>query len=294
MPHTPRGRPQVRAMSRYERYTTYAVTKSAPSNRDTIRRVMKTGMQRSVAPSITGRSTNASSGGTGMSPIGTTLVTPRMRRMIPAIAAMISIWGLLFDPQQITQQIRSVTGALPEGAAGIINDQVEAVAAGAGAGVSIAAIIGILLALYSASKGMKAMIEGLNMIYDEEEKRGFIKLTLVTLVLTLGRLRAKQVRAFFRASAGAEASFLEASGVIWATALARPPFVSTCSLWESTKALSTYAYGKADHGHPDAIHADTSAGGFHHQSAFIRFRPFAFRGHLDGRNPLADVTHTGG
>ena len=106
--------------------------------------------------------------------------------IFPAIAAMISVWGLLFDPQQIAQQIESVTGTLPEGAAGIINDQVEAVAAGAGTGVSVAAIVGILLALYSASKGMKAMIEGLNIIYDEEEQRGFIKLNLVTLILTLG------------------------------------------------------------------------------------------------------------
>jgi len=109
-----------------------------------------------------------------------------------------------------------------------------------------------------------------------------------SLVLTLGRLRAMRARAFLKASAGAEASLLKAPGVIWATALTRPPFLSTCSLWESTKALSTYAYGHAEPGHPNAIHADDSAGGFHHQSAFIRFRPFAVRGHLDGRNPLAE------
>jgi hypothetical protein len=107
-------------------------------------------------------------------------------------------------------------------------------------------------------------------------------------VLTLGRLRAKRAPAFFKASAGAEQSLLRAEGVIWATALARPPFVSTCSLWESTKALSTYAYGNAERGHPDAIQADGSTGGFHHQSAFIRFRPFAARGGLDGRNPLVE------
>jgi hypothetical protein len=109
------------------------------------------------------------------------------------------------------------------------------------------------------------------------------------LVLTLGRLRATRAPAFFKASAGAEASLLKAPGAIWASALARPPFVSTCSLWESTKALSTYAYGNAEPGHPNAIHADSSSGGFHHQSAFIRFRPFAVRGHLDGRNPLSET-----
>ena len=106
--------------------------------------------------------------------------------IFPAIAAMISIWGLLFDPQQIAQQIESVSGALPEDAAGIVNDQAQAVAGGAGTGVSIAAVIGILLALYSASKGIQAMVEGLNIVYDEDEKRGFVKLTLVTLILTVG------------------------------------------------------------------------------------------------------------
>jgi membrane protein len=106
--------------------------------------------------------------------------------MFPAIAAMISVWGLLFDPQQIAQQIESVSGALPQGAADIVNDQARAVAGGAGTGVSLAAVVGIPLALYSASKGMQAMIEGLNIVYDEDEKRGFIKLTLMTLILTIG------------------------------------------------------------------------------------------------------------
>jgi membrane protein len=106
--------------------------------------------------------------------------------VFPAIAAMISIWGLLFDPQQIAQQIESVSGALPQDAAGIVNDQAHAVAGGAGTGVSLAAVVCILLALYSASKGMQAMIEGLNIVYGEDEKRGFIKLTLMTLILTIG------------------------------------------------------------------------------------------------------------
>lgn len=106
--------------------------------------------------------------------------------MFPTVAAIISVWGLLFDPQQISGQIEAVSGALPEGAAGIISDQAKSVASNAGAGISFAAIGGILLALYGASKGMKAMIEGLNIIYDEEEERGFIKLNAITLFLTVG------------------------------------------------------------------------------------------------------------
>lgn len=106
-------------------------------------------------------------------------------------------------------------------------------------------------------------------------------------VLTLGRLRFARTLPFFRTSAKAEGRVVDAPGLIWATGIARPPFVSTCSLWEDSTALSTYAYGDDHPQHSDAIASDR-AKGFHHQSAFIRFRPYASVGHLDGKNPLPE------
>ncbi|MEX0663338.1 MAG: spheroidene monooxygenase [Acidimicrobiia bacterium] len=106
-------------------------------------------------------------------------------------------------------------------------------------------------------------------------------------VLTLGRFRWHRVVPFLRTSAKAEGAVVDAAGKIWATALAKPPFVSTCSLWESDDALRAYAYGGERLAHPNAIAADR-ANGFHHQSAFIRFRPYGSEGELAGRNPLAE------
>jgi membrane protein len=105
--------------------------------------------------------------------------------LFPAIAALIAIWGLAFDPQQIEQQIAAISGFLPEQAAAIVTEQARKVAAGGG-GLGWAAAGGILLALYGAAKGTKALIEGLNIIYGEEEQRGFIELNLMALGLTLG------------------------------------------------------------------------------------------------------------
>jgi len=45
-------------------------------------------------------------------------------------------------------------------------------------------IIGLGLALYSSSRAIIAMITGLNIAYDESEKRSFIKLNLVAFALT--------------------------------------------------------------------------------------------------------------
>lgn len=107
-----------------------------------------------------------------------------------------------------------------------------------------------------------------------------------SVVLTLGRLRLSQARRFLRTSAGAEQAAVESPGMVWGTALARPPFVATCSLWESTEALSDYAYGRSAEPHPQAIAADRDEG-FHRRSAFVRFRPLEVGGSLSGRNPLA-------
>ena len=105
------------------------------------------------------------------------------------------------------------------------------------------------------------------------------------VVLTLGRLKFRRAVPFFRTSARAEGAVVGAPGLVWATGLAKPPFVATCSVWESTRALSTYAYGAGDPAHPDAIAAD-AAKPFHKRSAFVRFRPYRMEGGLDGRNPL--------
>lgn len=105
------------------------------------------------------------------------------------------------------------------------------------------------------------------------------------VVLTLGRLRMTQAVRFVRASAKAEGSAVDAPGMAWGTALARPPLVATLSLWDSVRALSEYAYGRQDPSHVEALAADR-ARPFHRASAFVRFRPYEISGQLGGRNPL--------
>jgi hypothetical protein len=108
-------------------------------------------------------------------------------------------------------------------------------------------------------------------------------------VLTMARVKVPRLVPFLRASTKAEARLAGAPGLIWATALVRPPFVATCSFWESADASVAYAYATGTHN--NAIAAGR-AKPFHHQEAFVRFRPYAMTGHLDGRNPLRDTRAT--
>jgi hypothetical protein len=107
------------------------------------------------------------------------------------------------------------------------------------------------------------------------------------LVLTLGRLRMSQAVRFLRTSAKAEAATANAPGLLWATALARPPFVATCSLWENASSIAAYAFDDKQAPHPIAISRDRERP-FHHIEAFIRFRPYQVRGSLGGKNPLIE------
>ncbi|MBM3672645.1 MAG: hypothetical protein FJW86_10775 [Actinobacteria bacterium] len=106
-------------------------------------------------------------------------------------------------------------------------------------------------------------------------------------MLTLAKTRWLRHPEFLPTSAKAEGSLLQAPGRIWSSALARPPFLATCSLWESVDALSEYAYGSTNAAHSDAMAVNREKP-FHHQQVFIRFRPYDSVGHLDGKNPLPE------
>lgn len=114
--------------------------------------------------------------------------------LFPAIAALISLAGLVFDPAQIVGQLQQWAATLPPSAAEIIQGQGESLADSAGSALSFGLIGGLALSLYSASKGTKTLMEGMNVAFDVEETRGLLKLNLqafgLTLLLIFGLLLA--------------------------------------------------------------------------------------------------------
>ncbi|MGY3438056.1 MULTISPECIES: YihY/virulence factor BrkB family protein [unclassified Marinovum] len=104
--------------------------------------------------------------------------------IFPAVTALVAIGGLIMEPSTIVDQLSAVTGFLPQEAAAIIIDQATEVAGSEEGGLGLAAFFGLGLAMYSASKGMSSLIQGLNVAYDEDEKRGFLFLQLQNIGLT--------------------------------------------------------------------------------------------------------------
>ncbi len=108
--------------------------------------------------------------------------------IFPSIAALVSIYGLAFDPAGVDQQVQQLSGLLPQEALTVLADQAHAVASAPRQGLGFGVAFGFLLTLWSASRGVSSLLTALNIAYGEEEKRSFIKLALISLGLTIAGL----------------------------------------------------------------------------------------------------------
>jgi membrane protein len=107
--------------------------------------------------------------------------------LVPALIALLSVYGLLADPQQIERQVVDALKAAPTEVRNMMSQQMQDIS-DAGSGALLAVFGGILVALWSASSGVSNLISALNVAYNVEEGRGWVKRKLVALAFTLGAI----------------------------------------------------------------------------------------------------------
>jgi len=108
--------------------------------------------------------------------------------IFPAIAALISLYGLVADPSTIEAHLSGLAGVVPAGGMQIISEQVHSLAASGQKALGFGAVFGLLASVWSANAGMKSMFDALNAVYEEKEKRSFFRRTWLSLCFTLGAL----------------------------------------------------------------------------------------------------------
>jgi len=105
--------------------------------------------------------------------------------LFPGLAALVSIYGLLLDPNQVEQQVAALSQVLPPESTQMIAEQLHKLISASQGTLSISAAVTLLLALWSASRGMSGLITAFDIAYDQKETRGFFKLNTVAIVLTI-------------------------------------------------------------------------------------------------------------
>jgi membrane protein len=110
--------------------------------------------------------------------------------IFPALAALVSAYGIFFNPTTIKNSLALMKGAVPAEVLNQLNQQAERIAANGRGALSAGVIIGILLSLWSAMSGVKAIMDALNVVYEKRETRSFTRFNIVALLITLAGFAA--------------------------------------------------------------------------------------------------------
>lgn len=108
--------------------------------------------------------------------------------LVPALVAVVSVYGLVAEPADVQRQIEDLSTALPSSARALLDEQLTSIVSASSGGLGIALVVGVVAALWSASSGVGHLVEAINRAYGEEESRGPVALKLRALGLTLGAI----------------------------------------------------------------------------------------------------------
>ncbi|WFS03405.1 YihY/virulence factor BrkB family protein [Rhizobium tumorigenes] len=105
--------------------------------------------------------------------------------LFPALAALVSLYGLVADPVTISENLGKLAGMLPPGAFDVFADQIKSLAEKRDSSLGLTFFFGLAVALWSTHNGTLAIFDAMNIAYEEKEKRGIIKLNVVAFCFTI-------------------------------------------------------------------------------------------------------------
>ena len=150
--------------------------------------------------------------------------------IVPLLGSLVLVYGLVADPATVVANMQGLTSVMPADAARLIGEQLMQVVTTAGSKKGWGLLLALALALYGATKGMGAIVTAMNVAYDEEERRGFVKTTLLTLAMTVGAVLVGIVAILAISAMSAIERVLPASGPV-------VHFLVTALLWIFAAAL---------------------------------------------------------
>jgi membrane protein len=106
--------------------------------------------------------------------------------MVPLLGAIVLTYGLVAEPASVVRHFQEMSTMLPGEAAKLIGEQLLNVVNTAGSKKGLGLILALALAFWGATKATGAIVTALNIAYEEEETRGFIKRTILNLAMVLG------------------------------------------------------------------------------------------------------------
>lgn len=105
---------------------------------------------------------------------------------VPLLTAVVLSYGLIAAPEQVARHIATLTEMMPSEGAGLIGGQLESMVQTAGTSAGFGLLLSLAIALYGAMRGASGIVTGLNIVFNVDESRSFLRQTAMALVITFG------------------------------------------------------------------------------------------------------------
>lgn len=162
--------------------------------------------------------------------------------IVPVLASIVLIYGLVADTGTVVSNIRALFGVLPDDAARLIGDQLATVVGTSEGKKGFGLIVALGIALYGGTKGASSAITGLNIAYEQRETRGFVALNLLAFGVTVGAVVLALAAALSTAAFALIDSLIPSAPEIVLTGV-RLASYAVLALLAMTAAACLYRYG---------------------------------------------------
>jgi membrane protein len=105
--------------------------------------------------------------------------------IFPAIASIVALYGLAAEPQTIREHLAFMRAVLPAEAYQLLLDQVRQLLTQENVKLGFGFAVGLLFSMWSASRGVTSLMTAMNVAYEEQEKRGTIRINIIAVVFTI-------------------------------------------------------------------------------------------------------------
>lgn len=105
--------------------------------------------------------------------------------VFPALAIGIGLFGLLVDPMRAAARAELITELMPPGARTLFTDELLRLAHTPAGAISAQSGVALVIGVYAAHRGFKALLAGLSFIHDEDQPHGFVGFNIMALLVLI-------------------------------------------------------------------------------------------------------------
>ena len=108
--------------------------------------------------------------------------------IVPALAAIVAIWGLFAQPADVARVVDGLAASLPDSARTTIEEQLSTVVSSDSTGLGLTAVVGLVVALWSASTATKYLLQAVASVYGESSAGSYVRFRGLALLVTVGAM----------------------------------------------------------------------------------------------------------